>query len=166
MQRDIVDRMDFVPMIQEPRLMDARVFRPEPMGLRAPLLAMPFDARFSYDAAKNTLFINFEGLEVRTFEMVEAIAHKIASIVEPLGKRVHAVVNYEEFELARDVEDAWADSVSKIVKRWYLGVTRYTTSAFLRAKLGEALGNRKLAPYIFETKEEAIAALSDSDHKS
>ena len=57
------------------------------------------------------------------------------------------------------VEDAWADRVSEIVERWYDGVTRYTTSSFLRAKLGDALARRKLAPHIFETEEEAIAAL-------
>jgi propionate CoA-transferase len=49
--------------------------------------------------------------------------------------------------------------VSRLVASWYDGVTRYTTSAFLRAKLGEALARRKLAPHIFETEDEALAAL-------
>ena len=80
-------------------------------------------------------------------------------ICAPLERRVHAVVNYEGFVLGRDVEDAWADLVSEIVERWYDGVTRYTTSAFLRAKLGDALARRKLAPHIFESEEEALAAL-------
>ena len=72
---------------------------------------------------------------------------------------MHAVVNYEGFVLVREVEDAWADMVSEVVARWYDDVTRYTTSAFLRAKLGDALAKRKLAPHIFETEEEALAAL-------
>jgi propionate CoA-transferase len=38
-----------------------------------------------------------------------------------------------------------------------LGVTRYTTSSFLRAKLGDALKQRALAPHICE--EEAAAHL-------
>jgi propionate CoA-transferase len=86
----------------------------------------------------------------------------VAEICAPLKRRVRAVVNYEGFVLARDVEDAWADLVSEVVERWYDGVTRYTTSAFLRAKLGDALSRRKLAPHIFESEEEALAALPAS----
>jgi propionate CoA-transferase len=34
LQQDILSRMDFTPLIREPlQLMDARIFRPEPMGL-------------------------------------------------------------------------------------------------------------------------------------
>jgi len=43
----------------------------------------------------------------------------------------------------------------KDVLRYYERVTRYTTSAFLRMKLGEELEKRDLAPYIYETPEEA-----------
>ena len=43
------------------------------------------------------------------------------------------------------------------VTRHYESVTRFTTSAFLRAKLGEALAIRELAPQIFETEAEALA---------
>ena len=57
------------------------------------------------DAAKNT-FINFERFEVRTLEAVQRVARKVASICEPLGHRVHAVVNYEGFVLDREIEDA------------------------------------------------------------
>jgi H+/gluconate symporter-like permease len=35
------------------------------------------------------------------------------------------------------------------------GVSRYTTSGFLRIKLGEALENRGVAPHIFESADEA-----------
>jgi propionate CoA-transferase len=44
-----------------------------------------------------------------------------------------------------------------VVERFYAGVTRYTTSSFLRAKMGEALAQRGLAPYIYESAEEARA---------
>jgi propionate CoA-transferase len=41
--------------------------------------------------------------------------------------------------------------------RYYLNVTRYTTSGFLRAKLGPALAARGVAPHIYETAAEARA---------
>ena len=159
LQRDILDRMDFRPIVNAPSLMDARIFCVAPMGLRDQLVRLPFSARFVYDAAKNTLFINFERFEVKTLETVKAVEEKVRSICEPLGQRVHAIVNYEGFVLDRDVEDAWAESVSVIVQRWYLNVTRFTTSAFLRAKLGDALATRSVAPHVFETEQEARAHL-------
>ena len=40
---------------------------------------------------------------------------------------------------------------------YYTTASRYTTSAFLRLKLGEALTRRRVAPHIFETRDEAQA---------
>ena len=33
LQRDILDQMDFVPIIRNVKIMDMRIFRDEPMGL-------------------------------------------------------------------------------------------------------------------------------------
>jgi propionate CoA-transferase len=41
-------------------------------------------------------------------------------------------------------------------------VTRFTTSAFMHVKLGESLGKRGVAPHIFESEEEAKAAVRDT----
>ena len=40
---------------------------------------------------------------------------------------------------------------------YYATASRYTTSAFLRLKLGEALSRRSVKPHIFETRDEAHA---------
>jgi propionate CoA-transferase len=42
-----------------------------------------------------------------------------------------------------------------------IGDSRYTTSSFLRAKLGDALKQRAVAPHIYESAEEATAHLRD-----
>jgi len=163
LQRDILDRMAFAPVIGSVREMDTRIFRDEPMRLRSGLVDIPFDARFSYDESKNTLFIDFERFEVRDLGTVHAITRQIASIVEPLGRRVDAVVNYEGFVLAPDVSDAWAQSVGHAVDRWYDRVTRYTTSAFVRAKLEEALALRRVTPHVIESEAQALASLHPID---
>jgi propionate CoA-transferase len=49
--------------------------------------------------------------------------------------------------------------VEAVVERYYLGVTRFTTSSFMRAKLGGALAKRNLSPYIFESEQEARGGL-------
>ena len=45
--------------------------------------------------------------------------------------------------------------VRTLADRFYSGVSRYTTSGFLRIKLGEALEKRGVAAHIFESAEEA-----------
>jgi propionate CoA-transferase len=157
--RDILERMDFAPIVRHPKRMDERIFRAEPMGLRDDLLSLPFDARFTYHPEQNILFLNFEKLEVKTPEMVEAIRQKVRSICEPIGHKAYAIVNYEGFVLDRDVEDAYVDMIRDVVERYYHRVTRFTTSSFMRAKLGDALSRRNLAPYIFETEQEARSGL-------
>jgi propionate CoA-transferase len=142
--------------------MDARIFKFEPMGLREDLLRMPFEARFNYDGEHNILFLNFENLEVKTIEIVNAAKDRIRGIVEPLGHKVYAVVNYDGFMLDRDVESAYLDAVQEVGDRHFHGVTRFTTSAFMHAKLGESLGKRGVAPHIFESEEEAKAAVRDT----
>jgi len=44
-----------------------------------------------------------------------------------------------------------------VVRQYYATASRYTTSAFLRLKLGAALSDRALAPRVFETRAEAHA---------
>ncbi|WP_020178256.1 acyl CoA:acetate/3-ketoacid CoA transferase [Methylopila sp. M107] len=158
-KRDILDQMEFTPIVREPKLMDARIFADEPMGLRDELLKMPFDARFRYDEEHNILFLNFENLEMKSLDLVKAATDAISSIVGPLGHKVYAVVNYDGFVLDRDVEAAYLDAVQEMGKRYFLGVTRFTTSAFMHAKLGDALANRGVAPHIYESETEAKTAL-------
>jgi propionate CoA-transferase len=161
LERDILAHMDFRPLMKTPpRLMDGRIFRLEPMGLRDELLALPLAQRFSYDPASNRFFVNFEGLTVSSTEHVEQIRSQVEKRLAPLGKRVFAIVNYDNFTIQADVFDAYVDMVQGVVERFYCGVTRYTTSSFLRAKLGDALESRAAAPYIFESHEEASRHLS------
>jgi propionate CoA-transferase len=164
--RDILARMDFEPMIRGiPRAMDSRIFRPSAMGLRDDLLNVPLAQRLFYDAQQNILFINFEGYSVRNREHVEAIRAAVEQRIGSLGHKVFAIVNYENFSLAPDVVDAYSDMVRDLTQRFYIDVTRYTTSAFLRMKLGDALGQRGVAPHIFESADEAHLQLQDIERR-
>jgi propionate CoA-transferase len=158
-ERDILARMDFVPLVRDPRPMDGRLFDPAVMGLRADILRLPLESRFRYDAQQNILFLNFEKLEVKSLETIEAIRERVRAFCEPLGHKVYGIVNYEGFILDREVEDAYLEMVKDVVERYYIGVTRFTTSAFMRAKLGAALAQRVVAPHIYESEAEAKAHL-------
>lgn len=161
LERDVLRHMGFAPIIERPpALMDAALFRDEPMGLRERLLTVPLADRFAFDAASSTLFINFERLAVRSQADVDAVEREVTRLLEPLGQRVYGVVNYDHFSLPPELEDAWATMVRRLVDRYYRNVTRYSTSAFLRSKLGESLAARGVAPHVYESAEEAKAGLS------
>ncbi|MBV5273944.1 MAG: acyl CoA:acetate/3-ketoacid CoA transferase [Lamprocystis purpurea] len=160
LERDILARMEFVPIIHNPQPMDARLFLPQPMGLRGALVDLPLPARLVYDPAKDTLFVNFERLEVRDHATIGVIRDLIADICEPIGHKVCAVVNYEGFEVDRDLEDDYLNMVQEAVNRYYRSVSRYTSSVFMRTKLGTDLAARGLAPHIFESADEARAFLA------
>ena len=115
--------------------MDPRIFRPEPMGLREEMLQLPLDLRFSYDEAHNILFLNFAELVVKTDAIIEKCKERIRWLIEPLGHRVYAIVNYDGFVLDPEVEDACLDALKEVGDRYFYGVTRFATSAFMRSKL-------------------------------
>ena len=160
--RDILAKMDFTPIIGEPREMDRRIFRPEPMGLRQYMLRLPFDARFDYNSDRNILYLNFEDFEIKVPETITDTTDRIKQICEPLGHKVYAVVNYDGFHVDRDLEEVYLDAVQDMSDKYFHGVTRFTTSAFMRSKLGKALESRGVAPHIFESAEEATGAVRDT----
>ena len=156
LEGDVLAHMAFRPRIASPlATMDARIFRDGPMELRPALLALPLAQRFSYDAQQNVFFINFESLRVRTLDDVERIRVSVEERLAGLGHKVATVVNYDRFDIAPELWDPYSEMVHGLTDRFYASVTRYTTSAFLRTKLGEALGRRAVAPHIYETAAEA-----------
>ena len=135
------------------------------MGLRDDMLRMPLEQRFTYDPQKNQFFVNFEGHVVRNQQDIERIRHIVESMLAPLGHKVHAIVNYENFKIYPDVVDEYSAMVRDLCDRFYPGATRYTTNGFLRTKLGDALGRRAVAPHIYESADEARAHLRELEGK-
>lgn len=156
LDQDILAKMAFRPLISSSlREMDARIFQPGPMNLKADLLEVPLSERLIYDPVENLFFVNFEGLEIRDTATIQAIRQEVEAKLAGLGKKVYAVVNYDNFVVAPHLLDTYMDTVKGIVERFYSNVTRYTTSAFLRMKLGEALQQRNVAPHIYESHADA-----------
>ena len=164
-ERDILSRMEFRPIVRNPTIMDKRIFADGPMGLRDQLLRMPLERRFTYHPVENRFFVNLEGHSVHSHEDVEKIRRIVESKLAPLGRKVYVIVNYDNFEIFPDIIDEYSAMVRDLVDRFYSGVTRYTTSSFLRAKLGDALKQRAVAPHIYESAEEATTHLRDLEKK-
>ena len=161
-ERDVLAHMDFRPILNgTPGLMDERIFRDAPMGLKASLLDVPLGERFAYDQVANVFFVNFEGLSVRSSEQIRRIREMVGERLEPVGQKVFTIVNYDNFSIVPELIGEYSDMVRDLVRRYYAGVTRYTTSAFLRMKLGEELQKREVAPHIYESRTEAERALAE-----
>jgi propionate CoA-transferase len=157
LERDILALMDFRPLVADPKPMDDRLFRAEAMGLEAMLLDRPLADRFTLDPARSMLFIDFAGYRVRYEAQVEAVREQVRSLVEPLGRKVEAVIDYDGCTIDPTIAEAWFDMARDVQARFYETASRYTTSAFMRLKLGDALLRREMAPHVFETAAEVQA---------
>jgi propionate CoA-transferase len=154
-ERDILGQMDFKPLIRSPRPMDVRIFRNGPMGLDHVLLGRSLADRIGYDVERNTLFVNFEGFDVKTVEDVDLVRREVERSCRAIGKPVALVANYDGFYLDPAVSDTYFSMIAYLEQRYYSSASRYSTSAFMRLKLGEGLTERHVAPHIFETQEDA-----------
>jgi len=141
----ILELLPFTPILDDPIPMSAAIFQPEAMNLRETLHDIAIDERISYDRQTNTLFLNFAGMRVKTQEDLDRIKIAVDETLEPLGKRVNAIVNYDSFWTDPDIADKYLDLVRYVQERYYLKVSRYTTSGFTRIKLSKGLNERNVA---------------------
>jgi propionate CoA-transferase len=154
-ERDILAHMDFKPIVKEPIPMDRRIFIDEPMGLISDLLNLDLQDRVSYDADRNIQFLNLEGWSARSKRDIDDLRKILIDACQKIGKRVNQVVNLDNFRISEHLYDYYAEMIQYMLENYYLTTTRYTTSAFLRLKLKEALSKRGIAPHVFERKEDA-----------
>ena len=149
-ERDILALLPFKPAIalaagaSSPRLMDPLIFQTGPMGLRERMLDIHIDQRLSYDAASNTVYMNYAGMRVRNQADIRGIVEAVDALLGPLGKRVHSVVNYERFSCDDEAFGHYVDAIKYVEETYYLDVKRYTSGAFLRHKLSSELAKRQI----------------------
>ena len=143
-------------------LLARRIFDAPPMGLEQVLLGLGMKERLAYDEVRNTLFINFEGFHVRTTDDVELVRREVERTCRAIGHKVHLVANYDGCDIDPMVADAYFSMITYMQNRYYATASRYTTSAFMRLKLGAGLTDRDVAPHVFETRREAQNELSNA----
>lgn len=160
LQTDILALMEFDPIVTgTPSQMDPRIFRDEPMQLKKDLLFLSIDKRLSYDGQRNLFFVNFEGYSIKSRADIRQAEEKVREILAPLGHKVYTVVNYDNFHIDSELIPEYTEMIKRLSDDLYSGVTRYTTSTFLRAKLGDALLRFNITPHIYKTADEALEAL-------
>jgi propionate CoA-transferase len=83
------------------------------------------------------------------------VRREVERTCRAIGHKIHLVANYDNCQIDPRVADAYFSMITYMQNRYYETASRYTTSAFMRLKLGEALKDRDVAPHVFETKREA-----------
>jgi propionate CoA-transferase len=160
LEHEVLAQMEFAPEIKRPlKTMDPRIFSSEPIGLRRLLEERPIASRFEYDPAREVLFINFAGLALKGEQDLRDISAAVEKVCAPLGRRIRAIVDYDGFSVPAHLADAYAELVRELTEHYYERVTRYTSSAFLRLKLGATLQAHHVDPELFDTQRHALESL-------
>ena len=159
-ERDILAHMDFKPIIHKPHA-DGRAHLPrradgadgradQPQALRACLI--------SIRTATSCSSTSRAGACAR--RATSPICRRCWSTrASRRDRRVNAVVNHDGCRIAEDLYDDYADMIQYMMKHYYKTTARYSTSSFMRLKMQEALSRRGLQPHIFESADEAHAAV-------
>ncbi|MDY0163474.1 hypothetical protein [Desulfobotulus sp.] len=117
------------------------------------------EQRFHYDPDKNRFYVNFENYSVQTLREIQRIEFLVAEHLSHLGKRVDAIINYENFNIKQELMNDYANMVNRLMEHFYAGVTRYTTSRSLRDDLGKSLQQQRVKPNFYSSNEDAERAL-------
>ena len=154
-EENILAHMDFEPIVKKPVMMDARIFRDHLMQLEESLLGLGLHERISYDPKTNVMFLNAEGMHILTRDDVDRVRRIIEERCQSIGRKVKMVVNYENVFIDQAVADTYAAMIRYMQQNYYTTASRYTSSEFMREKLGETLTRRRVVPHIFGTPDEA-----------
>ena len=154
-KKNILDILPFKPIMKNVREMERAIFAVPPLRIRDRLLDLHIEDRLTYEAATNTVFMNYSGMRVRSQVDLDQIRLAVDALLGPLNKRVYSIVNYDHFEADPDIMDAYLDLVRYVEDKYYIAVSRYTNSGFMRLKLGSELDKRKVSSRVFESGAEA-----------
>ena len=162
-ERDILNEMAFRPVISARSGADGPPHlrtRPDalPGGMAEPAPGGPPDLRAVGEPVLHQLR---RAVDPPASRMSRTSAARSRSGFSRSGRKVLAIVNYDNFRILPELLDAYTDMVKGLADRFYSGVTRYTTSAFMHMKFGDALQRRAVSPHIYESREEAERYLYD-----
>lgn len=121
--------------------------------------SLTLEQRFKYEPEKNLFYVNFKDFTVNSKSDVGKIEFMVASELSGVGKKVHALVNYENFYINSEIVEDYTCMVNRLMEHFYQDVTRYTTSQSIHSQLESALKKANVVPNIFDSSEEAEKVL-------
>lgn len=155
LETDILNLLPFSPIIYDPKPMTEALFGNAAFGLREFLHDIHIEDRISYSPQTNTLFLDYGGMRVNDPSDLERIKTAVDATLGPLRKRVNAIVNYDSFWANPEIMDAYLDLVRYVEDKYYIKVSRYSSSGFARLKLAKGLSERHVTSELSKTHTQA-----------
>ena len=142
--------------------MDRAHFFDQPMGLETELLTVLFGGS---PELRNRDKISFSSIS-KAFRQEPGTSARLKRplsgfLVPPQKSTLLSTTTISV--IAPDLADEYTDMVKGLVESVYSGVTRLHHQRLLRMKIGDALQKRKVAPHIYESREEARRALESPE---
>ncbi len=81
------------------------------MGLRADIVGIPLEQRFTYDQLQNVFFVNLKRFSLHSRDDIETIEKMVEAKLEPVGERVYAIVNCDNFSILPELLDEYTAMV-------------------------------------------------------
>jgi propionate CoA-transferase len=142
LQRDILDQLDFQPVVSKNvKMMDRRIFGTGKMFIRADLFGS-LDDRVTYHEDDHIVFLELFGITIDSDDDIRWLTDSLGYILDPLVLAkgpVDMVVNYDGFDIRKDLEDKLSAALAVLSAKYYNSVMRFAGKAFKRAKLGKQL---------------------------
>jgi propionate CoA-transferase len=158
LQKDVLDQMDFAPAISSDlKTMDPRIFLDTKMNIS---LFGSLEERCTYHVCDHTMFLDLFGITLNSKEDVRWFHGCIAEILNPSVKSkgpINMVVQYDGFDVHKDVERFYGEGAAILQKKYYKTVKRYCYAVFHRAQLAKQL-------HISEWDRDKLYDKIDFDH--
>jgi propionate CoA-transferase len=156
LELDVLATMPFRPDVSpDLRTMDPAIFTPGRMGLAKRSVLSPRE-RVCYQEDADVLYMNFEGLQLETEADAEDLAVQLEATLKAYGRKLAAVVNYDNFRLAPAAAERYWAMVRHNTTHYLSSTTRYSTNAFFRHQLGERLCQARLDGHVYRSFDEAV----------
>ena len=121
---------------------------------------MSGSVEFEYDAELNIVFTE-DKWEVKTREDVDAFFAEYKKFFQNLGKKVYMISNIDNLLVRARIADYYGDTARSTVGDYLLGFARWGTNDWARMTVRTTSLKAKLTPNIYNTRDEAIAAIEE-----
>jgi len=163
LDRDVLALMAFRPRIgADLREMDAAIFTDGPLGLAERSRPSAEDC-VKLQADEDLVLIRLEGLTLETAEEAEVLAGELKAQLDRFGGRAEAIVCLDDFELLAPAAPRFFEMVREHEHRYFAACARYATNPYVRRVLGVAFAQAGLSSQMYDSFDQAAAALKHNE---
>jgi hypothetical protein len=125
---------------------------------------MPGKVNFEYDPIHNIVFTD-DTWEIKSIQDVDDFFALYYDYFGRLGKKIYMISHIDNLLVRGEVSDYYAEKARDITAKFLLGFARWGTNSWARMTVRTTALKANMAPQIFATRAEAIAAITAQSAK-